>query len=183
MDKIDPNSNKIRTFSGLHVDVFNPDPETIVIEDIAHALGNLCRFGGHSRVFYSVAQHSIVCSRMGNRSNALAKLMHDASEAYLVDLPTPIKKNLADYKKIEDNLMKVIAQKFNFQYPFDDEVHKIDKETLNNEWERLMISRDDELETLFGIGVLTPVGSKNFFIEEFIKINTEIFLLKHNLTK
>src|SRR5687767_8990512 len=73
----------IRVFSGAIVNVFDPDPATITIEDIAHALSMDCRFGGHLKKFYSVAEHSIHCSMQAhNAPDQLAMLMHDASEAY-----------------------------------------------------------------------------------------------------
>lgn len=107
----------IRTFTGIYVNVFEPTEEMICIEDIAHALSNQCRFGGHLPVFYSVAQHSIIMSDKMHESHKLAALLHDASEAYLLDIPRPIKKGLSNYKEIEDKLMTAIAAKFGFEYP------------------------------------------------------------------
>ena len=86
----------LQTVSGRWVNPFNPDPEQLDAGDIARALANQCRFGGHSRAFYSVAQHSTivsdVCAEGGaSPAEALSALMHDAGEAYLVDLPHPLK--------------------------------------------------------------------------------------------
>jgi hypothetical protein len=86
----------IQTVSGRRVNPFAPDPTDLDIGDIANALSHQCRFGGHSRDFYSVAQHSclaadLVLKRGGGAEAALWALLHDASEAYLVDLPHPIK--------------------------------------------------------------------------------------------
>lgn len=129
----------IRTFSGQYVNVFDPDPDTILIEDIAHALSHQCRFGGHLPMYYSVAQHSVLCAVSVPSEHALAALLHDASEAYMLDIPSPIKKRLPEYKKLEDNLMQVIAKKFEFQYPLHDEVKNADKILLVKEWQKLMI--------------------------------------------
>lgn len=129
----------IRTFSGQYVNVFDPDPDTILIEDIAHALSQQCRFGGHLPEFYSVAQHSVLCVVAVPPEHALAALLHDAGEAYMLDIPSPIKNRLPDYKKYEDNLMQVIAKKFGFQYPLHEEVKKTDKMLLEKEWRKLMI--------------------------------------------
>src|SRR5690606_26745918 len=103
-------ANCIRTFTGQYINVFDPKPDLIRIEDIAHALSQMPRFGGHLPVFYSVAQHSLACAHKVSSRNALAALLHDASEAYLMDIPKPIKNNLHNYKETEHALMEVIAQ-------------------------------------------------------------------------
>jgi 5'-deoxynucleotidase YfbR-like HD superfamily hydrolase len=84
----------MQTFSGVHFYPFNPKPEDVRIEDIAHALSNICRFSGHTRKFYSVAQHSVlVCRALAGESALLQRwgLMHDAAEAYINDLIRPLK--------------------------------------------------------------------------------------------
>lgn len=141
--KLDLHSDTIRTFTGKNLDVFNPDPEMICIEDIAHALAQTPRFAGHLPYFYSVAHHSVMCAEEFQNLNMpagdiLAALMHDASEAYLTDIPRPIKKRLPEYKKIEDGLMKVISEKFGFEYPLNNSVKYIDDKMLQWEWESLM---------------------------------------------
>jgi hypothetical protein len=128
----------IRTYTGKYLDVFNPDPEQIDILDIAHALANTCRFGGHTREFYSVAQHSIMVAELVPPELKLQALMHDAAEAYLTDIPTPIKKRLPGYVELEDNLMKVIAARFGFDWPMADEVKAADKAELEYEWYNYM---------------------------------------------
>ncbi len=131
--------DSIRTVSGLYVNVFEPTPEMICIEDIAHALSHQCRFSGHLQEFYSVAQHSVMVASLVSDENKFDALMHDASEAYLLDIPTPIKAKLEHYKDLEHKLMKVIADKFGFKFPFDAEVKKADAEMLQIEWHSLMI--------------------------------------------
>jgi uncharacterized protein len=86
----------LQTVSGRWVNPFDPDPGQLDAGDIARALANQCRFGGHSRVFYSVAQHCVIVShvveeRGGDIEDAFAALMHDAGEAYLGDMPHPLK--------------------------------------------------------------------------------------------
>lgn len=130
--------NTIRTFSGKYMNVFAPTLDMICIEDIAHALSMLCRFGGHSSQFYSVAQHSILCTDLVDTPLKLEALMHDAAEAYLVDLPSPIKHRMTEYKTIEDNLMKVIAKKFGLVYPFPEVIHNADRDMLKYEWDSLI---------------------------------------------
>lgn len=130
----------IRTASGLYMNVFEPTSEMVCIEDIAHSLTFQCRFGGHLPSFYSVAQHSLNCSYLiENPELKLAALMHDASEAYLLDIPRPIKQRLDNYKEIENVLMKVIAEKFGFAWPLHEDVKKVDELMLQTEWDCLML--------------------------------------------
>lgn len=91
-----PTAHEVETFSGQYVNTQWPDPRTIVLEDIAHALAATCRYGGHCKRFYSVAEHAVLCSvrleRYGHsRSDCLAALHHDDAEAYLGDIPRPLK--------------------------------------------------------------------------------------------
>lgn len=91
-----PTAHEVETFSGSYVDTRDPDPATITLGDIAHALANTCRYGGHCRRFYSVAEHAVFCShRVERRGYALdfimAALHHDDAEAYLGDIPRPMK--------------------------------------------------------------------------------------------
>lgn len=102
----------IYTRHGESVDLVTPDPTSINPADIAAALAAICRFSGHTRVFYSVAEHSLMVSRMVPRQWRLRALLHDATEAYLQDVPTPLKEMLPEYRVIEDRLWEAIAQRF-----------------------------------------------------------------------
>lgn len=119
------------TFTGRKVYVHDPDPNEIVIEDIAHALSNLCRFGGHTRRFYSVAEHSVLVSRLvsrrGQPGNSYIKraLLHDASEAYLGDVIRPLKTSLHEYKAIELKWEAAIAVRF--ELPADEDGDRVVK--------------------------------------------------------
>jgi len=97
----------------------DPRPEDVHIEDIAHALTNICRFGGHTKDYYSVGQHSVLCSEHAPPDLALAALLHDAAEAYCGDIPRPWKKflwvaptdrieSLTRFKQMESSLLDVI---------------------------------------------------------------------------
>lgn len=134
------------TVSGKPFNVIAPREEDIDINDIAYALSNLCRWGGHSRGFFSVAQHCVVGTlRLLERApeHALQFLLHDASEAYLVDVPKPIKKYLPGYKVIEDNLSAVIYKKFGFTPEMleagNDIVHGMDAEMLQLEFHEFFV--------------------------------------------
>lgn len=103
----------MQTFTGLQVWPLDMRPEDIVIEDIAHALSMLCRYAGHCENFYSVAEHSVlVAAHMPTRELRMWGLLHDASEAYLVDVPRPIKPHLPGYKTAEQAVMRAVAERF-----------------------------------------------------------------------
>jgi hypothetical protein len=110
----------LQTVSGRWVNPFDPDPNQIELADIARALANQCRFGGHCRTFYSVAQHCVIVSELieeegASADQALAGLMHDAAEAYLGDLPHPIKHRSQlgqAFREAEGPLERVIRERF-----------------------------------------------------------------------
>ena len=85
-----------------------PAASKIDIEDIAHALSQLCRFGGHCCEFYSVAQHSVIVSLNVPPEHRFAALMHDAAEAYLGDVIQPIKRLLPEYKAMESEVWRAL---------------------------------------------------------------------------
>lgn len=103
-----PTAHEIETYSGRFVDLSNPSPASINLADIGHALSQTCRYGGHCREYYSVAEHAVFVSKRLQRkgySNAiqLAGLHHDDTEAYLGDIPRPLKPLLGEtYKLMTD---------------------------------------------------------------------------------
>lgn len=133
--KVQGVKNTIKTFSGVYFDYEEMNPNTILIEDIAHPLSLIPRWAGHSQICYSVAQHCCWChdtifDHTGDSELAFEALMHDSPEAYLGDCPKPLKNLLPDYQKIEDKLSQIIAKKFGFKYPHSAEVKRIDREAL-----------------------------------------------------
>ena len=109
----------IRTFTGRQLDLLHPDLADIAIEDIAHGLARTCRFSGQCARFYSVAEHAFQVSYMVPPPLALWGLLHDASEAYLSDLVSPLKRTpaLLGYREIEDRLMVAILERFGLIQP------------------------------------------------------------------
>lgn len=105
-------SPAILTASGWPMSLTFPTWRCIDDQDIAQALSRICRFCGHSRQFYSVAQHCVHVSEIVPREDALAALLHDATEAYIGDLVSPLKSMLPAYKAIEQRLWSAIAQRF-----------------------------------------------------------------------
>lgn len=140
----------ICTASGLAFDPFDPQPEGVVLEDIAHALAFTPRFGGHCREFYCVAQHSIiVCDLVGESLDdpamRLAALLHDASEAYVLDMPSPIKRRLPDYQQVEQRVQAVILDRFGVAGAFEaarSRIKAADTEALYWEQRDLMPATD-----------------------------------------
>lgn len=102
----------IYTRSGRQLDLLDPSPASIELDDIAHALGSICRFAGHTRVFYSVAEHSIMVSHLVPEGIRLRALLHDATEAYIQDIPSPLKRLLPEYQAIEARVWSAIARRF-----------------------------------------------------------------------
>lgn len=106
----------IQTRDGHYLNLLEPCGSAINIDGIAHALSNLCRFTGHVREFYSVAQHSLMVSLIVPENVAREGLLHDAQEAYIGDVSTPLKRLLPRYEEIEKNLEGVIAKKFGLDW-------------------------------------------------------------------
>ncbi len=130
----------MQTYSGVEFYPLDPRAEEVNIEDIANALSKACRYAGHCLRFYSVAEHCVHVADKAPFALKLTALMHDASEAYLVDMPRPIKPFIGGYAEIEDRLMKVIAAKFGFLWPVPPEIKKLDNGILNDEREQNMVS-------------------------------------------
>ncbi len=136
----------LRTFTGRYVHPLDPQVDEIDIQDIAHALSNQCRFSGHVSDFYSVAQHSVLVAEQIAEAGyddqwALWGLLHDASEAYLVDLPKPLKMAPGFgefYRLAEQNLMIAVCFKFGLPPDEPDIVRHFDKVLVCTEARDLM---------------------------------------------
>jgi hypothetical protein len=102
----------IETVSGKKFHFLEPAEDEIDIDDIAYALANQCRFNGHCDRYYSVAEHSVFVSSLLPKELQLAGLLHDAAEAYLSDIPSPIKQFLPQFRDMEANVMLAIVKKF-----------------------------------------------------------------------
>lgn len=135
----------IRTQSGIYYDIINPNPDMICLEDIHHALNRVPRFAGHTKHPWTVADHCVAMA-MGEKEESntmmLWLLMHDASEAYLGDIPGPLKRLLGGYAMLEERCMSAIAEKFGLEQGFwkDPMVKAADREALEREWDMLMLA-------------------------------------------
>lgn len=135
----------IETYTGRHFRPLDPWPGDIDIVDIAHALSNQCRFSGHTCTFYSVAEHCVRVSHACAPQDALWGLLHDASEAYLVDLPTPLKHSdeFYIYRSSERELMRAICQRFYLDENEPGSVRRADMALLATEVRDLMPGRPE----------------------------------------
>jgi 5'-deoxynucleotidase YfbR-like HD superfamily hydrolase len=138
---INSEGGRIATYTGHWITPLDPNPDDVDILDIAHALANSCRFTGHVREFYSVAQHSVLASTLVSDEFALTALLHDASEAYLSDIARPIKNmpGFGDvYHEAEAKLEAAIAAHFGTPFPMPPEVKVADNLMLWAEMRDLM---------------------------------------------
>ncbi len=153
---------EIITYTGKIFDLLNPKPEMVCIEDIAHSLANQCRYTGHTKFFYTVAQH---CVLMADNSDLpgdpLQKLLHDAAETYISDLASPLKKLL----QVEvPHLVPASVKKYIFPVrEFEDKIQKVIGEALgvvlNSSAE---VKRADIIMTATEIRDLMPVMPPDF---------------------
>lgn len=109
---IAPPSPWVLTASGRRFNLDAPRPEDVAPLDLAHALANLCRFGGHTRVHYSVAQHSILVSEIVGRPFRLAGLLHDAGEAYVGDVVGMLARRMVEFRDVERKILDAVAVHF-----------------------------------------------------------------------
>lgn len=137
-------TGKIMTYGGYMVAPLTPRVEMLSISDIAHALSNECRFNGHCRPFYSVAEHSVrvadLLREWGFGAEVqMSGLLHDATEAYLKDLPRPLKEldEFKNYRRAEEALARAVRYRFGLaEQP--DIVHRADNVLLATEGRDLM---------------------------------------------
>lgn len=153
----------MNTYTGLSVDPLELAPWQVRPEDVAHALSMLCRGCGHVRTFYSVAQHCLNCmrearSRGWSQRMQLACLVHDASEAYVSDIITPVKHRVSGYCDIEDNIEAAILERFGLGDLTEDEralAKDIDTALFTNEFAALVEGWDGEASPLASVPDLT----------------------------
>jgi hypothetical protein len=141
----------IRTFTGRRFYPLDPRPEDVCAVDIAHALSMQCRYAGHSRWHYSVAQHSVLVSEqvekwqrnsdwpLGNsRRKQMWALLHDAAEAYVLDIPRPLKQAMPEIQQAEKKVMAAICDAFELPHEEPAIVKRIDTAILADEAKVLM---------------------------------------------
>lgn len=164
---------------GVFFDLLRPHEMKFDIEAIANSLSNICRYTGHVNRFYSVAEHCVLVSKAVPERYALEGLLHDASEAYVGDVSSPLKRLLPDYRKIEDNVQDALAKTFGLVYPFPKEIHDADKRLY---WaERATIApgpdklwhQDLRASRKVTPAGMTPLMAKRYFLSRYKELTNE----------
>lgn len=164
----------MQTYTGLQFWPLDPREDEVDIRDIAHSLSMQCRYGGHSLRFYSVAEHSVHMARMVSPENALWALLHDAAEAYLADVPRPLKRHLPGYKEAENQVMRAICDHFGLPHEMPAEVHKADERILSDEIHQNMTPMAWHAKHALPLGVelqfWEPPTAELYFMDTFRKL-------------
>ncbi len=160
--------NWIMTYTKKKFYPLAPKREDIDIEDIAHSLSMLCRFNGHCPKFYSVAEHSILVSSLLPDEYKLWGLLHDAGEAYLSDIPRPIKNSLKGFENYEDKILKEVIEKHALIFPMPKEVKKADDDMLEIELNHFFYNKPSEI-----IKSLTPEMTKKIFLKQYERLTSQ----------
>jgi hypothetical protein len=172
----------IMTFSGNYFNLLYPEQNKILLEDIAHALANTCRFGGHCREFYSVSQHAVLVSHLAPKEFAWDALHHDDAEAFLGDIPTPLKQLLPEFKKIEHNLEQVIWKHYGISSVLNPAVKNADLQALMIERYSFMplddiawdcfkdVTISEMMPEMIPLKALSPNDAKKLFIERHLEL-------------
>jgi hypothetical protein len=176
-EEFNPEEAWIQTFSGVRFTPTNPNYESIVIQDIAHALSMQCRFSGHVKRFYSVAQHSVLVSYLCDSSDRLWGLLHDATEAYLIDVPSPLKRSgkFGAYIEFEKIMQEAICKRFNLPMAEPPSVKIADGLMLATEARDLMSPlREDWITNIKPIPLkiepLGPAEAEVLFLNRFYEL-------------
>lgn len=162
--------------SGAYFSFEEPQLSNFTIDDIAHGLAMTCRFAGQCPRFYSVAEHSVYVSRLVPPQFAWDALMHDAAEAFVCDMPKPLKELLPEYKTIEHRVEVAIAERFGLRSPMPPEVKLADVQMLRAEQLQLMRNDDawhwtfDVPEPDVTIAALPPDSAKTMFLDRVLEV-------------
>jgi hypothetical protein len=173
---------KILTWTGASVDPLDLHPDDIDIDDIAHALSMLCRFNGHCAKFYSVAEHSVLVSQLCPPEYAMAGLLHDATEAYIADVPRPLKAQLPDYVIAENRASLAIASRFGLSEIFPEAIRQADDAALEIEMSAILVSRATA-SINSDIRCLLPDEAKALFMERFNELQRQPQILLANFVQ
>lgn len=141
----------ILTQSGQQFDLLRPTASMIKPVDIAHALSRLCRFNGHTRAHYSVAQHSLIVASLVPVEHQLVALLHDATEAYIGDMTRPLKAVMPEYQYVEHQIWLAVCDRFDIQIDLPACVKEADMVALATERRDLMPEHPGEWDCLRGV--------------------------------
>ena len=169
--------NAILLESGKFYSYTNPENNEFNIDDIALSLSNICRYSGQIKKFFSVAQHSYLVSFAVDPKYAMDGLLHDAVEAFMVDVPTPAKRLLPDYKVMEKLHEAEMFKRFGLEYPMNPAVHKADFEMFCAEvrdmkdhhphWDKICTADTSHIAP---IKPWTPYMSRKMFLKRYYQL-------------
>jgi hypothetical protein len=176
----------IETYTGRAFWPLDPKVEGLSVIDIAHALSNQCRYSGHVRFFYSVAQHCCLLAAWASEHNAdaltcLQILMHDAPEAYLVDIPRPVKQYMPQYRVWDHQINEVIRQWMGWKDPIPAIIDELDSRIIVDERAALMDTarRNDWGHKLEPIGIdiqpWTPEQAEKNFLIQYAAYSKQVY--------
>jgi uncharacterized protein len=173
----------VSTYLGNRFYPLEPRIDEVAIEDIAHGLAYQCRFNGQTCAFYSIAQHSLVVSKLVPEQLRFAALMHDAAEAYLGDMVKPLKVLLPQFAQIEEQVGCIIARTFGIDFSDYAPIKRADLIALATEKRDLMPHSTERWAYLDDIRPLPepirpmdPAAAKLAFLSAF----DELFGLHRN---
>lgn len=165
--------NFIATHSGAYFYIDECNLEDIPIEDIANALALSCRFNGHIDRFYSVAEHSVIVSHLVPEEWALCGLLHDASEAFVADMPRPFKSAIKGYNEVQARIEKAVAEHYGFPFPLPEAVEYIDRHIVADE-ANVLFKQPPEWTHFYDsvcphemIAGLDPDAAKELFLDRY----------------
>ena len=164
--------------SGATFDFLDPWGSDFTIDDIAHGLSQTCRYAGQCRSFYSVAEHSILVSRLVSPEYALEGLLHDAAEAFIGDITRPLKQMLPDFKAIEARVEEAIATRFGFKPDYKAAIKPVDLQVLAAEQMQIMpagcagwAENDNIVPADIVVESLDPESAKVAFLNRLAEIS------------
>ena len=166
----------IQTYTGKQFYPLSPRAQDVDIRDIAHALSMQCRFNGHCKIYYSVADHSVRVSHAVPAEHALWGLLHDAAEAYLTDLPRPVKKLMPTFEAMEDQLLDFLLKQFGLSMPMPHPVQVADETLLATEARDVMAPPPADWQLRYGplekkIQPLSQADAEAAFLKRFDELS------------
>lgn len=149
------------TVSGKLINLFDPDPNMIDINDIAHGLSNTCRWNGHTGEFFSVAQHVVLGVEVCKRERRPQWVLHDSEETYFGDVIKPLKNMFPEIEKASITMRKLIYKQLGVEYIYDEEIERVDAYMLDWDYNTL-IGKNFERGHCW-----SPEVAKDKFLEAF----------------
>lgn len=150
------------------------------VEAIAHALSNICRYGGHVRIHYSVAQHSVAIAAVADPMFFKEAMLHDASEAYIGDIPAPMKHQIPEIKKFEEGIQRRIFEEYGLRWPIPNQIEYLDKAITQTEMQmffdkvnpyiqKMLLEKTNGVQEFFLIPELEEAWPAEKAKQEFIR--------------